>query len=289
MNSSELNQQIIFVTGKGGVGKSTVAAAIAWSHAQAGQKTLLVELGYQSFYQDYFHLEKVSYKPTSLKPGLDVALWSGPECLREYALHLIKVETLYRLFFENQVSRSLINVAPALSELAILGKVTSHLRKVGPEMTYDCIVVDAFSTGHMLALLRAPLGMAEAIHFGPMGDQTRAIFEILKDSAKTSFFVVSLPEELPVIESLELSKGIHETTGSNPVLLLNKFLPIPEVLIKTQLESSFANFISATQERQNSALKKLSQPNVPVKKLPFILTSKSWEIVDTLAKEFIHA
>ena len=89
-----LKQKIIFVTGKGGVGKSAAAAALALKRSQAGLKTLLVELGSQSFYQDYFGLPSVTYQPQKLRENLDLAQWSGPEALNEYARYLLKVESL---------------------------------------------------------------------------------------------------------------------------------------------------------------------------------------------------
>ena len=121
-------------------------------------------------------------------------------------------------------TRSLINVAPALSELAILGKITSHPRKVGPPLPYDCLVVDAFATGHFLALIQAPHGMAEAIRFGPMGDQSRSIERVLKDEEQCSYYIVSFPEELPVVEGMELWDGIRKILGVTPIHLFNRYL-----------------------------------------------------------------
>src|SRR5690606_4499899 len=115
--------------------------------------------GDQSFYQNFFKLSRVAYAPAPLRPQVDVALWTGTESLREYAHHLLKVEKVADLFFENPVMRTFLNVAPALTELAILGKITSHPRRHGPPLPYDCLVIDAYATGHFLALLDAPAGM----------------------------------------------------------------------------------------------------------------------------------
>ncbi|MBV2169811.1 MAG: AAA family ATPase, partial [Bdellovibrio sp.] len=170
-----MKQEIHFVTGKGGVGKSVVAAALALKKSREGKKVLLVELGDQSFYKDFFDLPAVGYQPTAIAPNLSLALWTGEACLQEYARHFIKVESLAKLFFENAVMKAFINVAPALPELAIMGKVTSGPRKHGPALPFDCLVVDAFATGHFVALLEAPKGMAQAVQFGPMGEQSRSI------------------------------------------------------------------------------------------------------------------
>lgn len=279
------DQKIIFVTGKGGVGKSAVAAAIALKQAQAGQKTLLVELGYQSFYQDYFNLSQVTYQPQNLKKNLDVALWSGPECLKEYARYLLKVESLYRLFFENSVTKALIQVAPALSEISILGKITSHPRQVGPPLNYDCLVVDAFATGHFLALLRAPHGMAEAIRFGPMGDQSRSIEKVLKEPKLCEYYVVSFPEELPVVEGIELWQGIHDILKIKPQHIFNRVLNVPQEALKEDNPTlkAFQKYLTKIDNAESNLFTQLEQQG-PVQVLPQIFSVHAWDVVSKMAE-----
>jgi anion-transporting ArsA/GET3 family ATPase len=151
-NAEFVARPFVFVSGKGGVGKSLVAAALASGAAEVGRKTLLVETGDRSYYRDFLGLSRVDHEPRPSGLGFDVALWSGESCLREYVLHLLKLERLYKIFFENKVMRALVNVAPGLGEIAILGKITSGVRKVGPPLNYDTIVVDMPATGHALAL-----------------------------------------------------------------------------------------------------------------------------------------
>ena len=283
-------QEIIFVTGKGGVGKSAVAAAIALKKSKE-KKTLLVELGSQSFYKDFFNLSQVGFQPQSLKPQLDVALWSGAECLKEYARYLLKVESLYKLFFENSVSRSLINVAPGLSELAIMGKATSHPRKVGPPLNYDCVVIDAFATGHFLALVKAPQGMAEAISFGPMGEQSRSIIKVLKDSEQAQYYVVSIPEDLPVQEAVELTHSLKNLIGIQAHQILNKYWNFSnETLTNSSSESSaseFQTYLRIKKSRQEKLEIDLNQESGSPKavRLPFVFSNDPWQIVSELAKD----
>jgi anion-transporting ArsA/GET3 family ATPase len=283
--------EIHFVTGKGGVGKSAVAAALAYRMSKTGKKVLLVELGDQSFYADYFELPKVEYKPVQTGFGFDVALWTGEECLREYALHLLKVERIYKLFFENAVTKALINVAPALSELAILGKITSGPpRNVGPKLKYDCIVVDAFASGHFLALLRAPKGMAEAISFGPMGEQSRSITAVLKNHLISKYYVVAFPEELPIVEGLELAKDIYSEIHIRPEIILNKVISVPPESLKEEPGSllPLQHKLQEISKRQSKWIHDLKSKPYPVIQLPFVFSNSATDVVKNLEKGLLR-
>lgn len=281
-----MTKEIHFVTGKGGVGKSLIAAAIALREAKKGRKTLLVELGERSFFKDFYGTDPIVYSPTPLFENLDVAVWRGSESLREYALHLIKIESLTKLFFENSVSRSLIDIAPALPELAILGKITSGPRKHGPPMPHEVLVVDAFATGHFLALLRAPRGMAEAIRFGPMGEQSRSIDAIIRDPNICRTHVVSLPEEMPVKETEELVAALQADFGMKPEIILNKMIDIPDLSGSASAkDSAFVHFLRTARERQQEMLQRLKALNLPLRTVPLLTEDDPRELTNLLAKE----
>ncbi len=291
-------QQIHLVTGKGGVGKSAVAAALALKKANEGQKTLLVELGSRSFFQDYFSLQGVSNKPMSLRQplaminqNLELAIWSGESCLHEYAMHLLKLESLYRLFFENPVTKTLIQVAPALNELSIAGKITSHPRKAGPPLDYDCLVVDAFATGHFLALIQSAYGMSQAVRFGPMGEQSKQIDQILRDPAQTSYYVVSLPEEMPVHEAIDLSAQIKKHTGQQATHIYNRTLPLDvrsdfqnAVAESTQLQQ-FTEYLQIKIENQENLRQLLmASSSKTIIELPWVFEAKGARVVSGLCQ-----
>lgn len=276
-----MSEEIRFVTGKGGTGKSTVAAGIALAEARKGRKTLLVELGERSFYKDFFELPEVGYRPTPLAENLDVARWSGVECLREYAKHLVKVETLTNLFFENSVSRSLIEIAPALTELAVLGKITSGPRKYGPSVPHEVLVVDAFATGHFLALLQAPRGMASAIRFGPMGEQSRSIDAAIRDPKICKYTVVALPEEMPLQETEELVRALRADFAVHPSIVLNKMLAVPAEAAGS--DHPFARFLVRTDERQRAARERLAALHAPSKEAPLLFTEDARELQTKIA------
>lgn len=286
-----MQQEIHFVTGKGGVGKSVIAAALALKKSQEGQKVLLVELGDQSFFKDFFNLPQVGYQPVPLRPSLSLALWSGEACLHEYARHLIKVETLAKLFFENAIMRAFINVAPGLPELAIMGKVTSGPRKHGPPLPFDCIVVDAFATGHFMALMEAPKGMSQAVHFGPMGEQSRNIDACLRNEEICRYHIVSLPEELPLKESLELSERLQNEFAVLPELIMNKILQVSvsnEELTEAGEENSdvgrFASYLHTQKMHQTEVLNKIPPHIQDVQRVPLILEDQPWSLVEKIAE-----
>jgi anion-transporting ArsA/GET3 family ATPase len=276
-------QKIIFVTGKGGVGKSSYAAALAQKYAKTGKKTLLVELGDQSFYQEFFSLPGLGYAPQNLVENLDLALWTGADCLKEYALYLLKSEVLYKLFFENKVSRALINVAPALPELAILGKITAGPRKHGPPVNHEVIIVDGYATGHFLALLKAPLGMSEVIKFGPMGEQSRSIFKTIMDPNICEYHVVTLAEELPYLESMELCTELQTITKITPRLIFNRILSTS--LTSADLNpcaNDFQNFLKQLLANQEDYLDQAQKEKYPFQKLELLNTNKPLEFIEQL-------
>jgi anion-transporting ArsA/GET3 family ATPase len=258
---------VVFVTGKGGVGKSTVAATLAYRAALDGRRVILVELAEQSYLRHLLNLE-IGFQPTPWRERLDVACWDGAACLREYLKHYVRIEAVVDLFFKNMVMKTFIQAAPALKEISILGKATSGIRRVGPSFEYDLVVVDAFATGHFRALLRAPKGLAEAVKFGPMGDQTRQIDQLLRDPKHTNTVIVTLPEELPISECDDLRRDLANEFGIQARVICNKLWDIPlEPTALVRLSKQFAgrdpgglelvNYLDVVEERQRQALQAL--------------------------------
>ncbi|MNL09429.1 Anion-transporting ATPase [compost metagenome] len=209
--------------------------------------------------------------------------------MREYATYLIKVDALAKLFFENAVMKAFINVAPALPELAILGKITSGPRKHGPPLPFDCIVVDAFATGHFIALLEAPKGLASVVKVGPMGEQSRGIEKVLKDPEICKYHVVSLPEELPMKEAEELMERLSSEFGLSSDLILNKFLESPvsnAELDKTAKTSGdiaqFAQYLKEQTARQDEIISGLKKKSTKVTNVPLFFEDKPWALVENV-------
>ncbi len=284
ISPSSLNASLYIVSGKGGVGKSTVAAALAAEIAKTGKKTLLAEIGSYSAYEFILGPELISqpigYDPVSIPAlGFDLALMSGDRCLKEYVTHLIKLGKVAELFFETQAMRALIDLAPGLLEIAILGKLTSHLRHVGPEFPYDVIVVDAHATGHLLSLLRAPVGLSKAIPFGPMGHHSRDILKILT-SEKVKYILVSLPEDLPVTEVQELDQKLQAEFGIKSTMVMNQLHEAVKSINLSEISGDLLELIATE--------RKLTQQLQPQIKIGKSFTADSRKTVD-FAREALRA
>ncbi len=268
-------RQIHFVSGKGGVGKSFWSLCLAQKSAQLGHDTLLAELGERSYFKDLLRTATPDMEPITIAPNLGLSLWSGAKSLKEYILYLIKVPALYNLFFENPAVRSLISIAPALSELAIMGKITSGPRKHGPAMKQEILVVDAPAMGHFAALLRAPRGMAETIRFGPMGEQSRSIEKTFRDSKLCTFWLVTLPEELPVQETEELYLMLQKEFQIKARVVLNKTIQT-KVDLNKKSDHPFDVFLQDQVTRQNTLRKRLLKLDPDLVEVPLGFSDKPW-------------
>lgn len=279
------------VTGKGGVGKSLFSAVLAHYFSSENRRVLLAELTEHSFYKDYLNLERISYQPTAIQLGLapqerslEISQWSPEDCLKEYSLHLLKIESLYRLFFENPVSRSLIQVAPGLPELALLGKLTSSPRRHGPPMRQDAVVVDAFASGHFLSLLRAPAAMAAAISFGPMGEQSRGIDRLIRDVDFLQIHIVCLPEELPVTETIELYRQLENEFSVKPLVYLNKMSGLTDDDLR-ELSADHREELQLTLQTESWAKKTLLNEKISFTELPLIPSLDVRTLVHNLSQK----
>ena len=272
------------VTGKGGVGKSLFSVVLAHYFSTQNQKILLTELSEHSFFKDYLNLPQISYSPVRLKNNLDICQWSPDDCLKEYCLYLLKIESLYRLFFENPVSKSLIQVAPGLHELALLGKMTSSPRGHGPPMQHDQIVIDSFSTGHFLNLLRAPGALNEAIPFGPMGEQSKSIDACIRNPDFTEVHIVTLPEELPITESIGLFQQLKREFNIEAKMYLNKVSGLTPADLNdlSPLAAESLNYILVA---EMNARNELAKENIKFFELPLVASLDVATVIKTLTNQ----
>ena len=221
------DKRLVVVTGKGGVGKSTVSAALAVSFARAGQRTLVCEVNAPERISLFLGHRAVGAELSQLEENLWSVDVRPAEAMREYGLMILKFKTIYNAVFENRVVRYFLRFIPSLQELVVLGKILFHLEEKLPDgrWRFDRIVMDAPATGHALSFLAVPQVIIDTVPAGPLKRDAEKMRDLLVDPAVTAAVLVSLPEEMPVNETLELCTALRDRVGVHPVAtILNGFV-----------------------------------------------------------------
>ncbi len=217
-----LDHRLLFVTGKGGVGKTSMAAGLALLSAQRGRRTLVCEIDAKGDLADSFEVGGLSFGPTELAPHLWGMAMDTEESLREYLKLQLKVPLLGRIGPVARTFDFVADAAPGVKEILTVGKLCYEVR----ERSYDLIVVDASATGHVVGQLAAPQAINDLVKVGRVRDQTRWMVDILADPTSTAAVIVTSPEEMPVTETLELAERLAaETDVHLAAVLVNRVLP----------------------------------------------------------------
>jgi anion-transporting ArsA/GET3 family ATPase len=212
---SLLDKRLVVVTGKGGVGKTTVAAALGLVAAHAGKRTVICEVAEQERLAGLFGVDASGHEERELAPNLH-SLSVDPELAKEEWLrYQLKSGTLAGVLGGSSIFRYLSAAAPGLSELVTIGKVwdLAQLERRTGGSVFDLAIVDAPATGHGIAMLRAPSTYASVARVGPIRRQALQIDGFLRDQARTGVMVVALAEEMPVNETLDLEHRLREEMG----------------------------------------------------------------------------
>ena len=226
---SLLDRQVLIVTGKGGVGKTAVAAAVGLAAAWSGRRALLVEVASEA------HVASLFGESESAEPGKEVALYPNltglaiepQRALEEYLALALHVRVLAERLAESRAFGYLTAAAPGLRELVTLGKIwhLSEQRTRDGERRHGLIVVDAPATGHGLALLRTPRAFLEIARAGRVHEESRAIAELVADPARTGIVLVTRAEEMPVSETLDTLERLRPLGLDARVLVVNALYP----------------------------------------------------------------
>ncbi|HYZ98877.1 MAG TPA: ArsA family ATPase [Acidimicrobiales bacterium] len=217
-----LDRRLLFVTGKGGVGKTTVAAALGSLAASQGRRTLLCEVDAKGDLADAFETEPTEFREREVAPGLWAMTMDTEASLREYLSLQLRLPLLARLGPLARTFDFVANAAPGVKEILTVGKLCHEVR----ERHYDLVVVDAPASGHVVGQLAAPEAIKELVRVGLVRDQTGWMLDILSDSAVTGVVIVATPEEMPVSETVELAARLRkETVVDLAGAVVNRVLP----------------------------------------------------------------
>lgn len=217
-----LERRLIFVTGKGGVGKTTVASALALLAAERGQRTLLCEVDAKGNVADFFDTEPTSFAEREVLPNLWAMSMDTEASLQQYLRLQLKMGFVTRVGPLAKMFDFVASAAPGVREIVTVGKLCWEVR----ERHYDLVVVDAAASGHIVSQLTAPQAINELVQVGPVRAQTGWMLDILGDPAQTAAVIVATPAEMPVRETLELAGRIRaETNVAVGDVVVNRVLP----------------------------------------------------------------
>jgi len=220
-----LSKRLVVLSGKGGVGKSVVGAALAVAANERGKRVLLVEVDAPLEATRFLGVRPSGGRETEVRPGLFTLNLDPSAVMDEYVRHVVPLELLWRRILDSPVYQRFFAAAPGLKELMVLGKVmvleearTGFSRRP----RYDLVIVDAPATGHGLAFLKVPVAASEAVPVGPVGHNARRILKLLRDPRRTGLVVVAIPEEMAVVEAVQFHDMAVEEVGIHAsALVLN--------------------------------------------------------------------
>ena len=209
------DQRMVLFSGKGGVGKTTLASAFALRCAARGERTLLIELNVKDRLGAIFGSVEVGDEITEIESNLWAVNVTPRAAIREYGMMKLKMRVVYRAVFENRIVAAFLRVIPGLNDLVMLGKSHHHATERDERGAYvwDKVVIDAPATGHGLFFLQIPRVITSIISSGPMFTEAKMIDDFLRDPAQCALHLVTLPEELPVNETLEMKDAIERDHG----------------------------------------------------------------------------
>lgn len=221
--------RLIVVSGKGGVGRTTVSAALARAAANAGKRVLIATSSPADRVGGLFGRPPVSAEVTWLAPGIDAVNITPEGAIHEYGLLTLRSELVTRALFENRAARAFLNAVPGLDAYALLGKAWWHTteEKYG-QRRYDLVLLDGPASGHAPLMLRIPDAIVTAMPKGPLARDAGAIRALLRDPARSAFLIVTLAEELPAREALELATVARGELGLPLGPLVVNAFPSPE-------------------------------------------------------------
>ncbi len=217
-----LDLRLVFVTGKGGVGKTTVAAGLAQLAVEHGKRVLVCEVDAKGDVTSLFEANPTDFTPREIAPGIWSMSMDTEASLREYLKLHLRIPVVGRIGPLAKAFDFVATAAPGVREILTVGKLCYEVR----ERHYDIVVVDAPASGHVIGQLAAPQAINDLVKVGLIRSQTDWMLDILSDQRQTGLVAVCTPEEMPVNETLELVTRVkEETTVRLSAVVVNRVLP----------------------------------------------------------------
>lgn len=271
---SLLDKRVLLVTGKGGVGKSTLSLTLGLAAARMGKTVLVCETHGAQRLPGIFGRPALDYSVQPLMGSLHHLSITSEKALEEYIVGVIKVRALYKMVFRNRIMGPFMDAVPGLHELIQLGKVMDleRSRTLG-RPDWDLIILDAPATGHGLTMLSAPASMMELTGAGPFHDNARLVREMWEDPVRTGVVLVTLSGQMPVNETLDLHSRLGSYQRQVQLCVLNEVHASPATWAQWQaarphLDSPALQAAVALTDRQMARIARQEQARERLSALP---------------------
>ncbi len=222
-----LDKRLVVVTGKGGVGRTTVAAALGLAATRAGKRVMVAEVAEQERMSRAFRREGVGYSETELAENFWAMSVDPQHALDEYLGQQVG-GALAGVLFHNRIFEYFVAAAPGVRELTTIGKVWELAqleRRNRSSAPYDLVILDAPASGHGLAMLQAPRTFGDIARVGPIRRRADMIHEFLRDPERTGVVSVAIAQEMPVNETIEFRDKLREQMGiETDAVVVNQLL-----------------------------------------------------------------
>jgi anion-transporting ArsA/GET3 family ATPase len=224
--------RFVIVTGKGGVGKTTVSAAQALAYAHHGKRVLIAMCNAKERLSTMLGSAPIGSQVINVAERVWAVNIDPNVALEEYGMMTLKSRALYKLLFDNKYVRTFFRAVPGMQEWTTLGKAWWHTTETREDGSpkYDYVILDAPATGHGLDMLRVPKVIVDVVPPGLLRRDAERAWKMFQDAEQCGVVVVTLPEELPVTESVELCHA----------LTTELLLPIEKLVVNCMLPPLFS-------------------------------------------------
>jgi anion-transporting ArsA/GET3 family ATPase len=223
-----LKRRFIIVGGKGGVGRTTVAAALATVLARNGRRVLLAHVRTHQRMSVLLDGPQVDERIRQVEPNLWAVNMNPRAALRERGMMVLRYRVVYRAVMENRLVKHFLKAIPSLDEFSMLGKSWYHTTEQDRDgrSRFDTVIFDGPATGHLITMLRIPQVIDDVVPAGPLAEDAGRMLRLLSDPRRTGMWIVTLAEEMPVSEAIDLHRAAVEDLHIRPeVLVVNALYP----------------------------------------------------------------
>jgi anion-transporting ArsA/GET3 family ATPase len=223
--------RFVTVVGKGGVGKTTVSTALAIAAARRGKRVLIAMCNAKERVSQFLEVAPIGATNQPVLPNIDAVNMVPKVALEEYGMMVLKVRALYRAIFENRLVAAFLRGTPGIEAWSMLGKAQFHAYEQLPDgrPRYDMVILDSPATGHGLEMLRVPKVLLDVAPPGLLRREAERAWELFTDPARSGVVIVTLAEDMPVSESIELYGALRNELG----------LPVVGVAVNGLIEQLF--------------------------------------------------